>query len=74
MEESVTNYENPANLLSHCQKTARNHGFGVFGVRDNARCVGSVHAKLLYMKYGPSGKCVNGTGGPNAVDFYSFEG
>ena len=46
----------------------------MFGMRSNSLCVGSVHAALIYMRYGPSTACYNGTGGPSAMDMYGLDG
>ena len=72
--DEFANHANSADVFTSCERLARNRGFMVFGVANDTRCVGSVHAQLLYMKYGPSQKCVNGTGGIGAADFYSLEG
>lgn len=61
-------------LLRQCSKAAYSHGFPVFGVVNNSACVGSVHGALTYMRYGPSTKCHNGTGGLSAMDVYSLDG
>ena len=61
-------------LLRQCSKAAFLNGFPVFGVTNNSVCVGSVYGVLTYMRSGPSTKCHNGTGGPNAMDVYSLDG
>ena len=54
--------------------SAVERGFPMFGIRNNSVCVGSVHASLTYMRYGPSTQCYNGTGGPTSMDFYGLDG
>jgi len=60
--------------IDQCAKSAIERGFPVFGIRNNSVCVGSVHASLTYMRYGPSTQCYNGTGGPTSMDFYDLDG
>lgn len=61
-------------LVHQCAKAAASHGISVFGIKKNSVCVGSVHASFIYMRYGPSAACYNGTGGPRSMDVYSLEG
>lgn len=63
-----------ASSLYKCAKAAVSNGIPVFGIRNNSACVGSVHASLNYMRYGPSTRCYNGTGGPRSMDVYSLDG
>lgn len=66
--------DHEASLLHQCAKAVLLSGVPVFGIRNNSVCVGSVHAALIYMRYGPSTKCYNGTGGPSAMDVYGLDG
>ena len=66
--------DHEAPLLHRCAKAALLSGIPVFGIRNNSVCVGSVHAALIYMRYGPSTSCYNGTGGPSTMDVYGLEG
>ncbi|XP_031553942.1 endo-1,4-beta-xylanase 1-like, partial [Actinia tenebrosa] len=61
-------------IVSECAQRAKVYGYSYFGVRDHHHCVSDPHAGLTYSKYGPSSLCRNGTGGPGAIDVYSFEG
>ena len=61
-------------LLHRCANAARLSGIPVFGITNNSVCVGSVHASLIYMRYGPSTACYNGTGGPSTMDVYGLDG
>lgn len=54
--------DHEVSLLRRCVTAALLSGVPVFGIRNNSVCVGSVHAALIYMRYGPSTKCYNGTG------------
>lgn len=61
-------------LLHRCANAALLSGIAVFGITNNSVCVGSVHASLIYMRYGPSTACYNGTGGPSTMDVYGLDG
>lgn len=60
--------------LHKCARAAVLRGLPVFGIRNSSACVGSVHASLIYMRYGLSTQCYNGTGGPRSMDVYSMDG
>ena len=66
--------KNHVSAVHDCALAARSRGIPVFGIRNSSECLGSVHAALTYMRYGPSNECYNGTGGPTAMDVYSLEG
>ena len=66
--------KNHVSAVHNCALAARSRGNPVFGIRNSSECLGSVHAALTYMRYGPSNECYNGTGGPTAMDVYSLEG
>lgn len=66
--------DHEVSLLRRCVTAALLSGVPVFGIRNNSVCVGSVHAALIYMRYGPSTKCYNGTGGPGTMDVYGLDG
>lgn len=71
---SVSHSKDQSSSLHQCAKAAFLRGIPVFGIRNNSACVGSVHASLTYMRYGPSTQCYNGTGGPRSMDVYSMDG
>lgn len=62
------------NIISECAQRAKAYGYSFFGIRDHHHCVSDPHAGLTYSKYGPSSLCRNGTGGPGAMNVYSFDG
>ena len=66
--------DHKTSLLHRCANAALLSGIPVFGISNNSVCVGSVHASLIYMRYGASTACYNGTGGPSTMDVYGLDG
>jgi hypothetical protein len=65
------NYQARGNAINACYKVAKERGMKVFAVQDGGWCAAdnNLHS---YNKYGGSGNCRNGKGGPWANDVYQI--
>ena len=57
-----------------CAAAAKKRGYRAFAVQHQGWCATGPRAHVTYRKYGRSGKCRNGKGGPWANDVYFLSG
>jgi hypothetical protein len=63
------NYQQRANAINECYNIAKERGMKIFAVQDGGWCAADNNLNS-YNKYGASGNCRNGKGGPWANDVY----
>jgi hypothetical protein len=65
------NYQQRANAINECYNIAKERGMKIFAVQDGGWCAADNNLNS-YNKYGSSGNCRNGKGGPWANDVYKI--
>lgn len=67
-------YRRRIDAILKCCLVALRFGYRAFAVQHQGWCATGPRAHLTYRKYGRTGRCRNGKGGPWANDVYAVSG